>query len=250
MKYKYKYQTLNHIIYNLYHFDCFDEMILQMVEDLKIVVPNCCACMYLIDAEEGKRLQKTVCLPVEYEGLETETFCKDNNAIPYWLARKRQTAILQGSEMIESEEFAHSEYYKQHFEPYGVFYSIYVILASHDTTLGMLALYRKQEEQDFDDEDYFWLEMLSGHLKQRLYQEWKKNHDKEKVDRNLLQNPFGFTFRELEIMHHILQGKPNAIITKELSITQNTLKKHLQNMYRKAGVKSRLQLIIEFRDYK
>jgi DNA-binding CsgD family transcriptional regulator len=49
--------------------------------------------------------------------------------------------------------------------------------------------------------------------------------------------------REREIIHFILQGKDNRAIGKELFISRRTVESHLYNIYRKLGIRSRVQLV-------
>jgi DNA-binding CsgD family transcriptional regulator len=48
--------------------------------------------------------------------------------------------------------------------------------------------------------------------------------------------------REREIAARVLEGKSNQAIEKELFIGRRTVESHLYNIYRKLGVKNRLQL--------
>lgn len=54
---------------------------------------------------------------------------------------------------------------------------------------------------------------------------------------------FGVTKREREIIEFILKGCSNNEIEKQLFISGKTVKNHVYNIYRKAGVNSRSQLI-------
>jgi len=47
------------------------------------------------------------------------------------------------------------------------------------------------------------------------------------------------TTRELEILKHLTTGVPLSAIAKQLHISQNTMKTHLRNVYRKLGVDGR-----------
>jgi ATP/maltotriose-dependent transcriptional regulator MalT len=47
------------------------------------------------------------------------------------------------------------------------------------------------------------------------------------------------TSRELEILKHLTTGIPLSAISKQLHISQNTMKTHLRNVYRKLGVDGR-----------
>lgn len=56
------------------------------------------------------------------------------------------------------------------------------------------------------------------------------------------QNTFGLTPRELEMIALIVQGCANKDIAKQSGITEETVKRHLKNIFDKLGVSSRLEL--------
>ncbi len=54
------------------------------------------------------------------------------------------------------------------------------------------------------------------------------------------------TSREREIVKYVLEGLSNKAIAKELHVTDHTVKKHLQNVYQKLNITSKLQLFSLF----
>ena len=48
---------------------------------------------------------------------------------------------------------------------------------------------------------------------------------------------------ELDVMRLVYEGKNNPEIADALFISRNTVKKHLQNIYEKTGVNSRMELV-------
>jgi two-component system, NarL family, nitrate/nitrite response regulator NarL len=56
------------------------------------------------------------------------------------------------------------------------------------------------------------------------------------------QNTFGLTPRELEMVALIVQGCANKDIATQSGITEETVKRHLKNIFDKLGVSSRLEL--------
>ncbi len=56
--------------------------------------------------------------------------------------------------------------------------------------------------------------------------------------------------REQEIVLLLLRGETNKSIEERLFISVHTVKNHIYNIYRKLGVKNRLQLTNVFRDFK
>lgn len=58
------------------------------------------------------------------------------------------------------------------------------------------------------------------------------------------QNRFGLTPREIEIISFITQGFMNRDIASSLSITEETVKRHLTNIFNKVGMSNRLELAV------
>jgi two-component system, NarL family, nitrate/nitrite response regulator NarL len=56
------------------------------------------------------------------------------------------------------------------------------------------------------------------------------------------QQPFGLTPREREIVASVVEGCSNRDIAKKLSLSEDTVKHHLTNIFDKLGVSSRLEL--------
>ena len=54
--------------------------------------------------------------------------------------------------------------------------------------------------------------------------------------------PSNVSRREKEILSHLLGGKSNREISRELAISEKTVKNHLWKLYRKLGVRNRTQL--------
>ena len=67
-----------------------------------------------------------------------------------------------------------------------------------------------------------------------------KQGKQEKEEPSLL----AFTPREREIISAILTGSMNKDIAARLSITEDTVKRHLSNIFAKARVSNRLELAI------
>ncbi len=71
-----------------------------------------------------------------------------------------------------------------------------------------------------------------------------KMHDPAREDEEVEEGikKFSLTGREKEILHLLLKGKSNKEISDLVYVSRETVKTHLQNIYRKLGVKSRLEV--------
>jgi len=63
------------------------------------------------------------------------------------------------------------------------------------------------------------------------------------VDPGWLGERFGVTPRELEVVMLAIAGRSNLEIAEHLHVSLQTVKKHIYNVYKKVGVRSRLQLL-------
>lgn len=62
------------------------------------------------------------------------------------------------------------------------------------------------------------------------------------VDLKSVREEYGLTRRELDVIRLVIDGLKNKEVSEDLGITEQTVKDHLSNIYRKAGVKNRQAL--------
>ena len=58
-----------------------------------------------------------------------------------------------------------------------------------------------------------------------------------------MKDRYCLTGREVEILSHLYQFETNAEIADTLGIRENTLQKHLQNLFRKLNVTSKWEIL-------
>ena len=63
------------------------------------------------------------------------------------------------------------------------------------------------------------------------------------INEDTIARAAGLTARELQIMRAVARGRSNSMIGAELSITEQTVKFHLGNVYRKLGISSRTEAV-------
>ena len=67
--------------------------------------------------------------------------------------------------------------------------------------------------------------------------------ESKRIDQTSLKEIYHLTNREIDIVIHIFKGLRNAEIAKRLFVSEITVKKHIQNIFQKVGVKNRTALI-------
>lgn len=55
----------------------------------------------------------------------------------------------------------------------------------------------------------------------------------------------GLSARQWDVLQRVLQGKPNKLVCRELDLSPSTVKTHLAEVFRRLGVRSRTQAMVE-----
>lgn len=237
--------ALNNVIYQIYNTEEFEEMKKNLLISVSTLVPNACGSI-LMAADSGSEtlLCDPVCFPERFVEMEKRYMLLEKRDYGRWIMQRKQTTIITASSMMSDEERRCTELYRACFSPFGLHYSVDVTIVHKGEFLGVIALYRREDEGDFTEDEIFIMENLSDHLNVRFYNELKKRENPaNKNHMGFLIKKYGLTAREAEILRMVFSEKTNGEICSELYISNNTLKKHLQNIYRKTGVPNRIGLM-------
>ena len=231
--------VLNTIIYNIYTTEQLEEMRGRLLEQLALLLDFDSADFYLASREEGRLLSD----PVTYHC--DEDLSEQYEAIDYsrGIVASGKMLVYRESDLMSEEARVQTDYYRKVYQPNRWHYALQLVLARHGRFLGVITLYRTIGKEDFCYDDIFLLDLLKDHLAYRLEQETKAQEPgMDKVTVTEAVERYHLTGREHTILRALMSGEDNAQICEELVIAPNTLKKHILNIYRKLGVKNRVQL--------
>ena len=229
---------LNNIIYKIHTTECFNDMRYELLDQLKMVLDFDSADFYMASTEEGKLL----CNPVTYNCDVDLSEMYEDLDYSRGIVESGKMLIYRETDIISDEARVETDYYKKVYQPNHWHYSLQLIIAKDNCFLGVITLYRILGKEDFQYNDIFVLDMLKDHLAYRLQQQTLKTEGQEKVTISEAVEKYDLTRRENTILQMLMSGKENAYICEELAISANTLKKHILNIYRKLGIKNRVQL--------
>ena len=234
------------IIYKVYTMEDFDEMRKELLEQLKLLVDFDSADFYLASVEDEKKLDRPVMyncdsnLSEEYEELDYSR----------GIMLSGKSLIYRETDIINDESRVEMEYYKKVYKPNNWHYSLQVVIAKDHHFLGTITFYRTIGKENFKYDDIFVLDMLKDHLAYRMEKHQRRaGEEGEKLTVTQAVEQYGLTRREDTILRNLMQGKENPVICEELTISTNTLKKHILNIYRKLGIRNRVQLFKMIREH-
>ncbi len=236
---------INNLVYQVYNISDFREMRITFLNILGNLIPNTCASILMADQTDSPNLLcDPICIPKSYVSMESDYLSLEALDYSRWMLFSNKSVLTRDTDLFPDEERVNTEFYKKCFLPYNLHYGVTLSLAENNQLLGTLSLYRAREMGDFSDEELFMLHLLGDHLNARFYKELYKEGRHEDNDFLLqLIKEYGLTGREAEVLQHIFDDMSNEEIADKLCISPNTLKKHMQNLYRKFGASSRWEVM-------
>ena len=224
---------LNSIIYKIYTMENLNEMRKQFLEQMKMLIDFDSADFYLAAKDGDKKLTA----PVFYN-------CDEDMSETYDKIDYSRGILYSGKMLIYREtDIISDEYYKKVYKPNNWHYSLQMVIARQKEFVGVVTFYRTIGKDNFEYDDIFILDLLKDHMAFRLYEN-KKNGSllEEKLTVTEAVEMYGLTRREHTILKMLMNGMDHYQICDELTITDNTLKKHILNIYRKLGINNRVQM--------
>lgn len=145
--------------------------------------------------------------------------------------------ILRISDIMSFCEYEKSDYYQLLMKRYGFYDELGVVLTYNNRPIGAIGMAKHKSENYFSQLDCLRFNYLKKIISSVLIHELK-----DQWNDSLLSK------REKEVVQLVKEGKTNPSIAKELHISINTVKKHLQNIYQKYSVQNRVQLLDKIRE--
>ena len=160
---------------------------------------------------------------------------RHQHAVGAYFARTGDFRPRRMSDLLPARVWRSRELYNLVFRPYQ--YELDVRLPSsrsgHTRTFLFVA-----QKHDFGERDRLVLELLRPHL-ERIVDRFER--------RRAPETDLPLTRRECEILEWVERGKTNGEIAEILWLSPSTVRKHLENAYRKLGVRTRTAAVARLR---
>lgn len=163
-----------------------------------------------------------------------------------WFADEVTPRVFRDTDVVPASIREQSAFMREWLEPFGMFYSAGITIAHDDCPYGNIYLFRSREEGDFSEAELEVLSILNEHLCIRYERELpggmrERSRCSSKCSELIAHA--GLTEREAEIVTLIESGVLRRDLPVRLCISENTLKKHLANIFRKLGIRHYEELL-------
>lgn len=232
---------LNAITYKINAIEDIDEMRLAIINQLNYLIDFDSASFYITSSKSSSEIGNPV--GVNYSVDEMNEYLNVFKNVDYskGLMSTGKNIAYRESDIIKDELRVKTDYYKKVYDTHNWHYSLHLNISYNELFLGVMSFFRVKGKVDFEYDTIFILDMIKDHLALRLFKEIN-NIDNKLIPISECSEKYKVTSRELKVLSLMFDGISDKEICDALFITNNTLKKHILNIYRKIGVNKRVQL--------
>lgn len=245
-----QWMFINDIIYKFNAHSDFDEARSQFLTDMHLLIPYNGGSFYLSDKNNPGTICKPIVNNLPIEGAQNYMNSAFNIDYAKWLFTTSESKAYNPNNWFPEGNNTGTSYFQMFSALTHLHYSILLSLAYENKFMGIVCLYRSQEQNDFTEKDLFILETFKKHLALRIWKEefcrrassaaTVSDITEEKITDLLSHN--NFTTREEEVLRLLISGMTINEISENLSISENTLRTHSKNIYQKLGINRRSEL--------
>ncbi|MDD7739222.1 MAG: LuxR C-terminal-related transcriptional regulator [Fusicatenibacter sp.] len=246
---KNQFLVINDLIYDMYSWNSLDDIKENVFQRLKLIVPFSYASILLNQdpASAHVTLYNPICYPEAFLEAEEAYLAYEPDAdYMMWNLYAKESKLLRSSAILDEQTRLNSPLYMNCYRKFDVYDDMQFTIVHEGKLLGLLTLYRTSIDGAFTTDDMFFIRALGMHLNavmHRILSPHPTGHISDKKHLDELKERFHLTGREAEILSHLYLFESNAEIADALGIRENTLQKHLQNLFRKLNVTSKWEVL-------
>lgn len=248
---KNNFYIINELIYDLYSYECTEAFTKRFLPGLKLLIPYSYASLFFCrepkpsEASEELHFHPPICHPAYFEEAEQEYLRSIRDDHLLWILRASESQVIRESDLIEEEKRLNSPLYIRCYRKFNIFDTLQYNIVYRQKLLGILTLFRTKIDGTFSEEDMFYLRSLGLHLNAVIHRLCTIPSQTWEISRLIgeLRVQYQMTGREEQILAFLLDYRNNNEIAEALGISEHTLQKHLQNIFRKMHVSSKWELL-------
>ncbi|MBQ9828350.1 MAG: hypothetical protein IJM62_06685 [Lachnospiraceae bacterium] len=245
---KYEIHKINDIVYYVYSIGDIDEMWSKTMEMTGAVVPYDGISYITENAGDGSITSVFRCRKDDSgPGSISETIPSDDHR--KWIMDHPQNMICRLSELFSGEQIDDIQKGQRITDEIGFNHQIIMTFSDDGGMSRAVILHRSRENGEFTDKELFITKLLYVHYGSRLRGKTSGTvNDAGVKDRMFNENiekfcsVYGLSGREKDVLIRMAENMQTNEICESLSISISTLRKHIDKIYRKLSVSSRIEL--------
>lgn len=160
-----------------------------------------------------------------------------------WFYNQCIPVTVRSTDLMRLEVIEESRIHQEWESRMGVLYTATACIAADNILFGTISLMRSKEHGDFTDEEMRIFDEVNKHLCSRFGITYPNGVNRFMMDCNTdpIVAAYSLSPREWEVSCLMVKGLSRSEIADSLSISKNTLKRHIANIYHKMGVSNEMQ---------
>ncbi|MDN3021986.1 helix-turn-helix transcriptional regulator [Streptomyces sp. S.PB5] len=164
----------------------------------------------------------------DYEEPDVDAYWRWRHQVPYCRLAEQSCGrlpVAQHLDFFSAREFRNLPFYTEYLRP-----AVNILFVMLPSAPGRIRTYNfgREDARRFTERDRLVLELLRPHL-YAVYREAALRR----------RAPVRLTVRELDVMRAVADGLSTEAIARQFTVAPSTVRKHLENVFRKLGVSSR-----------
>ena len=244
---KNEFLIYNEILYNLNACQTTDDLKTLFLPRLKMLIPFSYASILFFQIEQKTsdiRFDTPICYPDFFTKAEKEYIKNFDKDSLLWLIHSPESTLVRESNLINEEKRINSFLYKHCYANYDIYDTLQYSITYGGKALGILTLFRTRIDGTFSDEDMFFLRSCGAHLNLLIHHlQNPRISGGSAPDAEFLKQQYCLTNRESELLSLTFSYCTIEEMAQKLDITEHTVQKHLQNLFKKMKVSSRWDIL-------
>ncbi len=238
----------NDLLFELYNCTTYEDLASEFLPKLRFLVPFSYASFLQFSRDElTKELtpHSPIAFPAYFAEAE-QLYCQNVDLdLILWPVQRNESILIKESDLLDDEKRIGSDLYRICYSKYNVYDSLQYDIVRNNKPLAALSIFRTKFDGSFTPDDTFLIHSLGGHLETVLYRILAPKHGVSGANHAIssIEKKYSLTSREVELLTLLSGYANNNEISQVLSISENTVQKHLQNLFRKLGVSSKWELL-------
>ena len=241
-----EWNTINTILLDLYTVNDVKILASKTLSVLRLLIPFSKG--YFIFLDKKRQISKDLSVFLGFEESDVEKYIgtyHEKDYLQYLYSLTNESTVYKDSAMIDESVRIETEFYQFFLKPAGIPFGAGIVLAKNQQVIAVFNMFRRENLGDFSEKDLYILNILKKHLENMVASAVKTEVPGDSEEKSLLKavEDFSLSEREADVLRLIADGRSNKDISEQIHVSLSTVKKHVYNIFNKAGVNSRAQLL-------